>query len=138
MNLTSPNPKTSARMARVRQKGTRIELIVAMALRDLGVHYRKNVRKLPGSPDFANRSKRWAVFVNGCFWHHHRGCKKATTPKSNRIFWTTKFHENRRRDARSVAHLRRRGYRVAIIWECQGARIEEKLAKIFEPRSINA
>ncbi|WP_370098032.1 very short patch repair endonuclease [Bradyrhizobium yuanmingense] len=137
MIAARPDPKTSARMARIRQRGTKIETIVATQLRDLGAHYRKNVKKLPGSPDFANRSKRWAIFVNGCFWHHHRGCLRATVPKSNRKFWIAKFRDNRRRDARCVTRLRREGYRVIIIWECQENRIRDKLTKILEPRRVD-
>ncbi|HLG82485.1 MAG TPA: very short patch repair endonuclease [Bradyrhizobium sp.] len=137
MKAARPDPETSARMARIRQKGTKIEKIVATVLCDLGLRYRKNVKKLPGSPDFANSSRRWAIFVNGCFWHHHTGCLKATVPKSNRKFWIAKFHDNRRRDARSVTHLRRDGYRVIIIWECQQDRIRDKLAKVLKPRSID-
>lgn len=138
MRSTRPAPETSARMARIRQKGTKIESIVAAALRDLGLHYRKNVRKLPGSPDFANRSRRWAVFVHGCFWHHHAGCHRATIPKSNRGFWIAKFRDNRRRDARCIGRLRREGYRVIVIWECQQHRIRDKLAKILETRGVDA
>ncbi|MBR0798721.1 DNA mismatch endonuclease Vsr [Bradyrhizobium jicamae] len=138
MKAARPDPKTSARMARIRQKGTKIETIVATALRDQGAHYRKNVKKLPGSPDFANRSKRWAVFVNGCFWHHHKGCPKATIPKSNRSFWLAKFRDNRRRDARSITRLRQEGYRVAIIWECQEDRIQGKLTEILKPCRVDA
>jgi DNA mismatch endonuclease Vsr len=137
MKATRPTPETSARMARIRQKGTKIEATVAIILRDLGVRYRKNVKRLPGSPDFANHSKRWAVFVNGCFWHHHKGCLKATVPKSNREFWIVKFRDNRRRDARCIASLRRKGYRVIIVWECEMNRIRDKLAKILETRSVD-
>ncbi|WP_223154032.1 MULTISPECIES: very short patch repair endonuclease [Bradyrhizobium] len=125
-------------MARIRQKGTKIELDVASVLRDLGLHYRKNVKKLAGSPDFANRSKRWAVFVHGCFWHHHAGCRRATVPKSNRRFWLNKFRDNKRRDDRSVRLLRRDGYRVVVIWECQERRIRDKLTKILEAGSVNS
>ncbi|WP_339032181.1 very short patch repair endonuclease [Bradyrhizobium symbiodeficiens] len=125
-------------MARIRQKGTRIEAAVASALRDLGLHYRKNVRKLPGSPDFANRSKRWAIFVHGCFWHHHAGCHKATVPKSNRMFWLNKFRDNKRRDARSIRRLRQDGYRVVVIWECQERRIRNKLTKILEASGVDS
>ena len=138
MKAVRPDPETSARMARIRQKGTKIETIVATVLRDLGARYRKNVKKLPGSPDFANRSRRWAVFVNGCFWHHHKGCRRATIPKSNRKFWIAKFRDNRRRDARSIARLRREGYRVVLIWECQEGLIRDKLAKVLEPRRVDA
>jgi len=138
MRIVRPDAETSARMARIRQKGTRIEAAVASALRDLGLHYRKNVRKLPGSPDFANKSKRWAVFVHGCFWHHHRGCHRATVPKSNRRFWLNKFRDNKRRDARSVRLLRREGYRVVVVWECQVHQIRGKLTKILEAGGVDS
>ncbi|WP_092228510.1 very short patch repair endonuclease [Bradyrhizobium sp. Gha] len=137
MKIIRPDAETSARMARIRQKGTKIEAAVALMLRDLGLHYRRNVRKLPGSPDFANQSKRWAVFVHGCFWHHHAGCYRATVPKSNRRFWLNKFHDNKRRDARSVRLLQREGYRVVVIWECQAHRIRDKLTKILETGRVN-
>jgi DNA mismatch endonuclease Vsr len=137
MKAARTDPETSARMARIRQKGTKIETIVATALREMDVRYRKNVRKLPGSPDFANRSKRWAIFVNGCFWHHHEGCVRATVPKSNRKFWIAKFHDNKRRDTRSVRRLRRAGFRVVVIWECQEDRVRGKLAKILESGGID-
>ena len=135
MSVHRPLDSISARMARVRRRGTKIETEVGAALRKLNLRYRKNVKPLPGSPDFANRSRRWAVFVNGCFWHHHTGCRRATIPKSNTDFWTTKFRDNRRRDARAIVSLRRRGYEVVVIWECQTERIETKLGKILERSS---
>lgn len=124
-------------MAAVRQKGTTIEIFVGAVLRDLGLFYRKNVRKLPGSPDFANQSGRWAVFVNGCFWHHHTGCRKATVPRVNHEFWTTKFRANRRRDALAVTRLRTMGYKVTIIWECERGHIPARLGKILETRRVD-
>ena len=123
---------TSARMAGIGQKDTKIEKAVAAVLRELGLRYRKNVRPLPGSPDFANRSRRWVVFVNGCFWHHHKGCRKATIPKSNTDFWANKFRDNRRRDAGAIASLRHDGYKVIVIWECETESAQSKLANILE------
>lgn len=70
--------ETSERMAGVRQKGTKPELIVRRILRRLGIHYRVANRNLPGSPDLANRRRRWAMFVHGCFWHRHPGCRLTT------------------------------------------------------------
>ena len=61
----------------------------------------------------------WAIFVNGCYWHHHTGCLRATIPARNRDFWTTKFAANRRRDARKIRALRARGFRIVVVWECQ-------------------
>jgi DNA mismatch endonuclease Vsr len=127
-------------MARVRQRGTDAELVVAAALRVLGARYRLNVRKLPGSPDFANQARSWAIFVHGCFWHQHARCKRATVPKSNKRFWIDKFAANRKRDRRTVDRLKRLGYRVVVIWECEVANdalIHDKLSKILEPSSVD-
>ena len=109
----------SALMKRVRRSGTEAEQVVAAACRSLGLSYRLNVRSLPGSPDLANKSNRWAVFVNGCYWHHHTGCARATIPKRNHEFWLEKFGANRRRDARKINSLRALGFRVLVVWECQ-------------------
>jgi DNA mismatch endonuclease Vsr len=127
-------------MARVRQRGTAAELIVARSLRSLGASYRVNVRKLAGSPDFANRTRKWAVFVHGCFWHHHVGCKRATVPKSNNKFWREKFLANRMRDRRAVLNLRRSGYQVAVIWECEigdDDLVCMKLLQVLEPSGVD-
>lgn len=113
------DPRRSGLMSRVRQRGTEAELAVAAALRKLGMGYRLNVTSLPGSPDFANRRMGWAIFVHGCFWHQHTGCKRATIPKTNQDFWRDKFSTNRIRDARAIRELRNLGFRVSLIWECQ-------------------
>lgn len=122
MSGTRPPPIDAARsalMKRVRQKRTRAEDLVAAMLRGEGLAYRRNVRSLPGSPDFANKTRKWAVFVNGCFWHHHTACRRATIPTHNRDFWVAKFAANRKRDAAKICALRRLGYRVRLIWECE-------------------
>jgi len=116
---TLPDPKRSALMSRVRQRGTAPEIRVATVLRQLGIAYRLNVRSLPGSPDFANRKNKWVIFVHGCFWHHHTACKRATVPTLNARFWRDKFLANRNRDSRAIQELRRHGYKVVVIWECQ-------------------
>ena len=123
-------------MGRVRQKGTAPEAAVGALLRSQGLAYRKNVRSLPGSPDYANRKGRWAVFVNGCFWHQHTGCRRATVPKANHDYWTAKFADNRSRDAKSIRALRRAGFRVTIVWECEAANAGPKLLKLAESRRI--
>ena len=126
------SPERSALLARVKQKKTRPEEIVARRLRALGIAYRRNVRTLPGSPDFANRSKGWVIFVNGCFWHHHTGCRRATVPKNNHDFWVEKFAANRRRDAAKVRALRSLGLRVLIVWECEAEDCGPRLARLTE------
>ena len=123
---------TSARMARVRQKATRPELVVRRALRALGQRYRLTNRDLDGSPDLANRRARWVIFVHGCFWHRH-GCKATTTPTRNRAFWEAKFARNRARDQRSIAALEACGYRVIVVWECQTKRGEAEIREFLRP-----
>jgi DNA mismatch endonuclease, patch repair protein len=106
-------------MQRQRQKDTRAEVLVRSLLHRLGYRFRVKNRDLPGSPDAANRSRRWALFVHGCYWHQHPGCPRATVPKRNREFWQGKFADNRDRDQRVAAQLEERGYTVVTVWECE-------------------
>lgn len=105
-------------MAKVRQKRTAPEERVAAGLRKLGIAYRRNVRSLPGTPDFANQSKGWVIQVHGCFWHQH-DCKRATVPSHNRHAWLAKFERNQARDEAVDSVLRNRGLRVLTLWECE-------------------
>jgi DNA mismatch endonuclease (patch repair protein) len=134
MTLHLPtDPVRSALMKRVRQHKTHVEDLVAAALRAHHIFYRRNVRSLPGSPDFANKSRRWAIFVNGCYWHHHKHCPRGTIPTRNRAFWVEKFSANRRRDAKKIKALRELGFCVAVIWECQGldqSSLEHRIRRI--------
>ncbi len=135
------DPKRSELMRRVRQRGTRPELIVAEIARKTGLHYRLNVKSLPGSPDLANKRNRWAIFTNGCFWHNHTSCRLATMPRRNASFWKTKFAANRSRDTRKIKELRSLGFRVLVVWQCQTAHplaLETRLSKLRESRSIEA
>lgn len=109
---------TSRRLAGVRRSNTSAEVAVRKLVHALGLRYRIVNKDLPGSPDIANRSAAWAIFVHGCFWHSHSACGRATVPKRNRRFWLDKFADNRERDARKTSELRKRGYRVLVIWEC--------------------
>lgn len=110
---------TSGRMGRVRQKDTAAELVVRRLLTDHRHRYRIRNRDLPGSPDVANRKRRWAVFVHGCFWHRHQGCYRTTSPHRNREFWENKFLANVARDARAARSLKKMGYKVVTVWECE-------------------
>lgn len=113
------DPARSALMKRVRQSRTSAEEAVAVGLRRAGLFYRRNAKALPGAPDFCNQRRKWAIFVNGCFWHHHKTCARGTTPKQNREFWLEKFAANRKRDAVKAKLLRARGFYVAFVWECE-------------------
>ena len=118
----SPRPKDEAtrrRLARQRQRDTSPELAVRRALTRLGKRYRIAPGSLPGSPDLANRTAGWAIFVHGCYWHHHPGCRRATLPKNNRAWWQSKFEANRERDERKTTDLHALGLRVLVVWECE-------------------
>ncbi|WP_405285755.1 very short patch repair endonuclease [Gaopeijia maritima] len=106
-------------MGRVGSKDTAPEMKVRRVLHSIGARYRTHVRGLPGSPDIANRSKRRVIFVHGCYWHRHEGCPKSTTPKTRVEFWTKKFEANVQRDRSSEEKLRRLGYHVLTVWECE-------------------
>lgn len=112
---------TSLRMAGVRRAHTGPELVVRHILHALGHRFRVGNRDLPGSPDIANRRRKWVVFVHGCFWHRH-GCKATTTPTRNRPFWEAKFERNVARDQERVASLDDLGFEVVVVWECETKR----------------
>lgn len=119
MTKLATDPRRRLLMQRVRQRGTPAEKLVAKLCCETGVSYRLNVSSLPGSPDLANKRRRWAIFVNGCFWHHHTACALATRPARNADFWSGKFRANRERDARKIKALRSAGYHVTIVWQCE-------------------
>ena len=106
-------------MSRVSAKGSSTEMRVRRAAHALGLRYRLHRRDLPGTPDLVFPKHRVGVFVHGCFWHRHSGCKKATIPKSRTQFWRDKFDRNVKRDREAVESLEALGWRVAIIWECE-------------------
>nr|WP_297354077.1 DNA mismatch endonuclease Vsr [uncultured Caldimonas sp.] len=109
----------SARMALVRAKDTKPELLVRRLVHGMGYRYRLHRRDLPGTPDlvFPGRSK--VILIHGCFWHRHARCALARLPKSRGEFWLPKLTANAERDARNVRALRRLGWSVLTIWECQ-------------------
>lgn len=107
----------------------------------LGYRFRLHRRDLPGSPDLVFPGRRAVVFVHGCFWHRHGGCKKATTPKSREEFWQAKFDRNLRRDQQNVEELLRLGWRVLVVWECEAKdakRLEASLGAFLGSAKINA
>ena len=111
--------KRSWNMSRIRSKNTKPELIVRKVLHNSGIRYRLHARNLPGKPDLSNKSKKFAIFVNGCFWHQHKGCKRASIPKSNTDYWIPKLEKNVNRLRENLETLDIMGYRTAVIWECE-------------------
>lgn len=108
----------SRMMSGIRGKDTKPELMVRSFLHRAGLRFRLH-GKLPGKPDLVFPKYRTVVFVHGCFWHRHEGCRYATTPTSNAAFWQDKFEANVRRDAQAKKALRKLGWQVRVIWACQ-------------------
>jgi DNA mismatch endonuclease (patch repair protein) len=106
-------------MASIKAKDTKPEKRVRKYLHASGLRFRLHVKGLPGSPDIVLPKYCTAIFVHGCYWHRHRDCRFAYTPKSNVEFWTAKFDENVSRDARNQRSLENLGWRVLVIWECE-------------------
>lgn len=109
----------SFRMSRIRGKDTEPEILLRKKLHGMGFRYRLHEKLLPGKPDIVLPKYRAVVFVHGCFWHHHQGCKVANNPKSNSDFWQRKFEANVSRDKLNEARLLDLGWRVFTIWECE-------------------
>lgn len=118
MDNRSPEVR-SRNMSRIPSKNTKPEEIVRKYLFNRGFRYRKNVSKLPGKPDIVLSKYKTVVFMNGCFWHAHKGCKWFVPPKSNTEFWEGKFIYNIERDERNYKKLKDLGWKVIIIWECE-------------------
>lgn len=108
----------SRMMAGIKGKNTTPEIRLRKALHRAGFRFRLHAARLPGRPDIILPRYRAAIFVHGCFWHRHEGCKNATSPKSNAAFWEVKFARNVERDACNMAKLLGAGWRVGIVWEC--------------------
>lgn len=114
---------------------TKPELIVRKMLREMGwPGYRCDWKKCAGHPDIAYPGRRIAVFVHGCYWHQHEGCKYASKPKSNVEFWEAKFARNKARDKRVIEQLESEGWHVVVIWECElkKDRIEETRQRLHD------
>ncbi|MFC4257411.1 very short patch repair endonuclease [Marinobacter lacisalsi] len=109
----------SERMSRVRHKNTKPEMVVRRLVHGMGYRFRLHAKDLPGSPDLVFRSRRSVIFVHGCFWHRHSGCRLARLPKSRTTFWSQKLEENQQRDRRNQEELRELGWSVLVVWECE-------------------
>lgn len=125
----------SARMALVRAKDTGPEKVVRRIVFALGYRYRLGRRELAGVPDLAFIGRRKAIFVHGCFWHRHPGCRLARMPKTNVDYWKGKLEGNRKRDLRNQRLLRRAGWKFLVVWECETRKpqgLAAKLARFLE------
>lgn len=132
-DIVSPEER-SRMMGRIRGRNTRPEMIVRSLCHSLGLRYRLHRKDLPGSPDLVFPKYRLCLFVHGCFWHRHPGCKFSYTPKSRPEFWMPKLARNVARDQEKEAALRELGWRVEIVWECETKdleRLRERLFRLF-------
>lgn len=119
-------------MSHNRSKGTKPELKLRHTLFAKGYRYRVNVRKLPGTPDIVLPKYRTVIFVNGCFWHGHKGCKYYTIPETNHEFWVEKVHRNQERDLIKIQRLESLSWNVITVWECElkSASFDETVTKV--------
>ena len=134
---TEPSPERSALMARVGQKNTKPELIVRKLLHGLGYRYRLHRKNLPGTPDICFPTRKKVIFVHGCFWHRHEGCRRTTTPKTRTDFWEEKFRQNVARDQRKIDDLHQLGWNSLVVWECETedkSKLESRLIDFLSPK----
>lgn len=118
MDRLTPEQR-SQNMSRIRNKNTRPEKIVRSVLHLLGFRFRLHRRDLPGTPDIVLPGRKAVIFVHGCFWHQHKGCKDSGIPKTNAELWETKLNKNVARDKKNTAALKQLGWKVLEIWECE-------------------
>ncbi|MDH4571115.1 very short patch repair endonuclease [Salinicola acroporae] len=130
MTDTLTPSERSERMSRVRGKDTKPEMRLRRMVHAMGFRYRLHAKYLPGKPDLVFPSRRAVVFMHGCFWHRHEGCKLARMPKSRVSFWREKLEANRQRDRRNQLRLQEMGWRVLIVWECQLSTPEDTARRV--------
>ncbi len=131
-NLTKEQRKLC--MSRIRSKNTEPEIIVRKTLSKLGLRYRLHVSKLPGKPDIVISKAKKIIFINGCFWHQHKNCTRQAMPKANIEYWKPKLQRNIEKQEQDIKSLKKSGWKVYKIWECQTKneqKLTQKLLKIL-------
>lgn len=129
MDKLSPEQR-SAVMRQVRDKNTKAELRVRRLIHSMGYRYRLHVKTLPGNPDLVFKSRHKVIFIHGCFWHLHDGCRGNRVPSSRREYWVPKLEGNKKRDLESQSKLQEMGWQVLVIWECELKDIESLAPRI--------
>lgn len=124
--------RRSWNMSQIRGKNTKPEVLVRSMLHRMGLRFRIHARGLPGRPDIVLPKYTAVVFVHGCFWHRHRGCKNCTIPTHNRGFWLKKLEGNAKRDVANQHALAQLGWRVIIVWECEVSRADAKTERLAD------
>lgn len=116
-NLTQKQRKYC--MSRIRSKNTKPEKAVITILDKLNIRYNIHARVLPGTPDIVIPEINKIIFINGCFWHQHKNCKRANMPKTNKEYWIKKLNHNKKKQNTDIKNLRKLGWSISVIWECQ-------------------
>lgn len=117
--------KRSEIMSLVKSKNTGPEIVVRKMLHKLGYRFRLHNKKLPGNPDIVLKKYKTVILVNGCFWHHHKNCKRSKLPENNKTYWQNKIEKTLERDSKNQKKLREMGWNVIIIWECQMKNLDD-------------
>ena len=133
MDSITPD-RRSANMSQIRSKDTKPEMLIRRMLHRLGYRYSLHRRDLPGAPDLVFSSRRKVILVHGCFWHQHEGCIDGRLPKSRQDYWLPKLRHNVERDRRNISKLRRGGWQVLKLWECDIANdesLQERLVRFL-------
>ena len=124
--------KRSWNMSRIRGKDTKPEVVVRSMLHRMGYRFRIHVKGLPGCPDIVLHKYRAVIFVHGCFWHRHPGCKYAYTPKSRKDFWTKKFQKTVERHEIVTREMEEQGWKTLVVWECEIANTGKLHTKLID------
>ena len=119
-------------MAQVKSKNTKPEMLVRSLLHRMGYRFRLHIKTLPGHPDVVLPRYKAFIFVHGCFWHGHEGCKRATMPATRTEFWRKKIDGNQSRDRRNLTALEELGYQCLVIWQCEMKDIEALKMRLSE------
>lgn len=129
----------SYNMSKVKSRDTKLEVKVRKYLFAHGFRYRKNDSRYPGRPDIVLPKYKTAIFVNGCFWHMHAGCKYSCVPKTNSDFWKQKLEQNKQRDERNITQMEDLGWKVMIIWQCElkGSAFESRMDALIKQITDN-
>ena len=122
----------SKNMAAIKSKNTKPEIAVRKLLHSMGYRFRLHRKDLPGSPDIVLPKYKTVIFVHGCFWHRHKNCKYASTPKTRQEFWEAKFRENINRDKLNQDNLSSNGWKIIIVWECEIKDKDFDLNRLFK------
>lgn len=130
--------KRSWNMSRIRSGNTKPELLVRSLLHRMGYRFRLHRKDLPGKPDIVLPKHKAVIFIHGCFWHHHDGCKYAYIPKTRQEFWKAKFKSNVERDRKVKKQLKEKNWRILVIWECELLNIESTIKRLKDYLNKNS